>query len=135
MTNVTLDNEAQVCYNGGMTAKKPDCQCLCGEQTGGGKFRPGHDARHKGALIRKALEDHAASIAELETRGWTSHLEKAKNRGKSRVQMVTGAGGEVVTVDGLPKNATRIGDVPTPDETIAGVLDQSAHQRQRLVSE
>lgn len=46
------------------------CQCGCGLMTGGGLFRPGHDARLKSAL-KKAVEagDHDAYL-ELVVRGW-----------------------------------------------------------------
>jgi len=31
----------------------PECQCGCGEHTKGGRYRPGHDARHHAALKRQ----------------------------------------------------------------------------------
>lgn len=48
------------------TAK--ECACGCGEMTGGGTFRPGHDARHKGNLLRRideGGEDGEAALEEL----------------------------------------------------------------------
>jgi len=39
---------------GGRTASSPrDCTCGCGEKTGGGLYRPGHDARHVSALVNQ----------------------------------------------------------------------------------
>lgn len=39
---------------GGSTASKPrPCTCGCGETTGGGLYRPGHDARHVSQLTAK----------------------------------------------------------------------------------
>lgn len=35
-------------------AAGPDCQCGCGERTRGGKYKPGHDARHHARLKREA---------------------------------------------------------------------------------
>lgn len=59
---------------------KPLCACGCGAETGGGKFRPGHDAKLKSALFGVARgEDEqaaAAAIEELAERGWL-HLMAA----------------------------------------------------------
>ena len=69
-----------------MASKNPNrkparCQCGCGEQTLGGKFRPGHDARLKGRLLREARgrdkRTAAKARAELKRRGWSHFLEKA----------------------------------------------------------
>lgn len=43
-----------------------ECGCGCGEMTGGGIFRPGHDARHKGNLLRRIDEGGADGEAALE---------------------------------------------------------------------
>jgi len=92
-------------------ANKPDCKCGCGEQTGGGQFRPGHDAKHKSALIKRAQDGDQTAIDELEERNWTKFLHKAQNH---RVAKRVSTPGEVeeVTGDGLPKNAVRPGDMP-----------------------
>lgn len=45
-----------------------ECACGCGDMTGGGTFRPGHDARHKGNLLRRideGGEDGQAALEEL----------------------------------------------------------------------
>lgn len=34
-------------------ANKPACRCECGELTGGGKFRPGHDGKFVSQIIKK----------------------------------------------------------------------------------
>lgn len=55
------------------------CVCGCGEPTKGGEFRMGHDARHKSALIKEALAGgNDDALAEIERRGWLSHLDKAR---------------------------------------------------------
>lgn len=49
------------------TTPRP-CRCGCGETTGGGTFRPGHDARFKGQLLKRidaGGEDGEAALAEL----------------------------------------------------------------------
>ena len=33
-----------------------ECRCGCGEMTGGGNYRPGHDARHAGQVVASAME-------------------------------------------------------------------------------
>lgn len=43
-----------------------ECACGCGEMTGGGNFRPGHDARHKGNLLRAIDEGGPSGEAALE---------------------------------------------------------------------
>lgn len=43
-----------------------DCRCGCGEQTGGGTFRPGHDARFKGQMLRLIDEGGSEGEAALE---------------------------------------------------------------------
>lgn len=45
------------------------CLC-CGEPTKGGKYLPGHDAKHKGKLQRLAKEGEIAAIAALVEHGW-----------------------------------------------------------------
>lgn len=65
------------------------CGCGCGGTTGGGRYLPGHDAKHKSALIKAALAgensgDQAefmlgmSAYAELEERGWLRFLDKAR---------------------------------------------------------
>lgn len=50
-------------------AGKGDCKCGCGEKTGGGLYRPGHDARHVSQLVAKvkagdlALHDAVEEVA------------------------------------------------------------------------
>ena len=49
------------------------CGCGCGGQTKGGRYLPGHDAKHKGILIKKAKARGPDSIQagqELVDRGW-----------------------------------------------------------------
>lgn len=52
--------------------KRPgrDCECGCGGQTRGGRFQPGHDAKLKGSLLRRAAGGETAAQEELRRRGW-----------------------------------------------------------------
>lgn len=63
--------------NGKAKEAKP-CLCGCGESTGGGTFRAGHDARYKSTLIREAMAGNEEATATLEARGWTKFLDKAR---------------------------------------------------------
>lgn len=47
-----------------------DCECGCGGQTRGGRFQPGHDAKLKGSLLRRAAGGDTAATEELRRRGW-----------------------------------------------------------------
>ena len=59
---------------------RPYCVCGCGEQTKGGQFIPGHDARHKSNLINEVLAGgNDEAEAELERRGWTKFLNKRRD--------------------------------------------------------
>jgi hypothetical protein len=40
-------------HGGASTAQKRPCTCGCGETTGGGLYRPGHDARHVSRLVKQ----------------------------------------------------------------------------------
>lgn len=46
------------------------CQCGCGLVTGGGLFRPGHDAKLKSTLQKAAHEGDVGAVTELVARGW-----------------------------------------------------------------
>lgn len=53
----------------------PTCGCGCGNRTKGGRYIPGHDAKHKGNLMRTAHRHEGtpegdAAILELQVRGW-----------------------------------------------------------------
>lgn len=62
-----------------------ECLCGCGGATGS-RFVPGHDARHKSALINIVLAPRGEATAqerrtaekELAKLGWTEHLEKSR---------------------------------------------------------
>lgn len=66
----------------------PLCHCGCGGRTKGGRYIPGHDARHKGRLMREAFylegtEKGEASLLELQLRGWMKFYPAfAKNEAK-----------------------------------------------------
>jgi hypothetical protein len=47
------DKQVTATPRGETPATGPECQCGCGERTKGGKYRPGHDARHHAALKRQ----------------------------------------------------------------------------------
>jgi hypothetical protein len=66
----------------------PVCGCGCGGRTKGGRYIPGHDAKHKGRLMRTVFYDPegpAGEAAELELnlRGWMKFYPAfAKNERK-----------------------------------------------------
>lgn len=46
------------------------CACGCGEATSGGRYRPGHDARHAGILARQVVagqQSYAVAMEQLAT--------------------------------------------------------------------
>jgi hypothetical protein len=48
-----------------------ECHCGCGEATGArARFRPGHDGRYKGQLIRATRRGDDEARRELERLGW-----------------------------------------------------------------
>jgi len=47
-----------------------ECLCGCGGVPRGGQFLPGHDAKLKSALRRRARGGDATALGELERRGW-----------------------------------------------------------------
>lgn len=49
---------------------KPICGCGCGARTGGGVFRPGHDAKLKSELFKRSKAGDEAATAELVKRNW-----------------------------------------------------------------
>jgi hypothetical protein len=66
----TLKKRAQTARKQAAAKKFPLCACGCKERTRGGKYRPGHDARHH-AQLRKAGKD-------------VEHVMSAKQRKQSR---------------------------------------------------
>jgi hypothetical protein len=54
------------------------CQCECGGKTGGGRYLPGHDAKHKSALVKLALGGDQEAVELLGNKGWTRFLDKAR---------------------------------------------------------
>jgi len=50
------------------------CQCGCALITGGGLFRPGHDAKLKGILKKAAKDGDVAAYVEQLARGWSPVL-------------------------------------------------------------
>jgi hypothetical protein len=61
------------------TSDKPLCLCGCGEQTKGGEFRPGHDARYKSQLLNEAADGRNPEAEEiLRQRGWLKFLDKRR---------------------------------------------------------
>lgn len=47
-----------------------DCECGCGGMTRGGRFIPGHDAKLKSVLLRRAADGDTAARDDLRRRGW-----------------------------------------------------------------
>lgn len=56
------------------------CHCGCGGSTKGGRYLPGHDAKHKKALIAAALLGGKRAANKLKKLGWTKFLETAKSK-------------------------------------------------------
>ena len=59
------------------------CACGCGEATSGGRFRPGHDARFAGQLIRAVVAGQIELADALESAGSTG-LRAKVTRGVQR---------------------------------------------------
>ncbi len=75
-----------------------ECDCGCKEMTLGGNYRPGHDARHKSALVKAAIGGDESALRVLGDKGWLRFLEKSQavvNRGgkpsRSRREIVKDA--------------------------------------------
>jgi hypothetical protein len=62
------------------TTKAPECQCGCGDTTKGGRYAPGHDARHKRDLIEAALAGSKRAVNKLETLGWLKFLDAKREK-------------------------------------------------------
>jgi hypothetical protein len=57
-----------------------ECLCGCGQMTGGGRFRPGHDATLKSRLVKACADGRtrvkaAATLTEM---GWASYIPKVE---------------------------------------------------------
>jgi hypothetical protein len=62
-----------------MATKQKTCGCGCGAEVRS-RYLPGHDAKHKSALVSRSLEGDRAATRELRKLGWEAHLEKARAR-------------------------------------------------------
>jgi hypothetical protein len=58
-----------------LDTKHPLCQCGCEETTKGGRYLPGHDAKHKSALVAAALGGSKRATTKLEQLGWKKFLD------------------------------------------------------------
>lgn len=58
---------------GGSSGQKRPCTCGCGETTGGGLYRPGHDARHVSALTKQV---RAGELTLDKARAEVAHSDK-----------------------------------------------------------
>ena len=65
--------------------KGNDCECGCGGITGGGRYLPGHDAKHKSALITAAMAGDEGAYQILENKQWL-HFLHAKVSGHPGLQ-------------------------------------------------
>ena len=67
-----------------MTAQKHSskllCHCGCGGFTKGGRYLPGHDAKHKAALVEATRKGSKRAANKLEKLGWTKFLGKSKSK-------------------------------------------------------
>lgn len=66
--------------------KKPECECGCGETTNGGRFKPGHDAKLKSALVTAALDGNKRAETKLETLGWTKFLDAKREKQANKAE-------------------------------------------------
>src|ERR1044072_6363206 len=67
------------------------CLCGCGEKVTR-EFKPGHDARYKGQLIKLVLDpnsnadDSADALAVIESRGWVKFLDKSREAAAAKAE-------------------------------------------------
>lgn len=105
---VVLSDEGEVTANEGEATTKPKrtkkplkttsdglCLCGCGEEVTR-EFKPGHDARYKGQMIRLVLASEAEpaneriaqsggyALAVIQGRNWTSFLDKSRDAVKAK---------------------------------------------------
>ena len=76
---------AQACdFLCSMSAKKhtslPTCLCGCEGTTTGGRYLPGHDARHKSALVQAAIAGGKRAENKLFALGWAGFLDAARQK-------------------------------------------------------
>lgn len=90
VTNATLDKDSAICFNGSMETTN-SCQCGCGAQVAR-RYLPGHDARHKAAIVARANDESSTrqacdrAIDELIALGWTRYADMVTLRAyKQRV--------------------------------------------------
>lgn len=90
---------------------KPRCECGCGSETKGGKFRPGHDAKLKSELSRTYTQsDDRAAIA----------LAKAEAYARGWYKGVAGLNGEVEVPEAVAELVERYGGrEPLIDKCVA----------------
>jgi hypothetical protein len=66
---VGVEPEDRIAGNRAPRPTKGSCEC-CGDPTKGGKFAPGHDARHKSKLKKASGAGDKDAYKELVERGW-----------------------------------------------------------------
>lgn len=66
------------------------CLCGCNKETRGGTFLPGHDAKYKSTLVKRALDDDAEALRLLEERGWLKFLDKSREAAGKRQDRADG---------------------------------------------
>lgn len=99
VTQTTLDNSGQVCFNGPMDPNPvKTCGCGCGAEVAR-RYLPGHDARHKASIVRRANEGTTRqacdrAIDELAELGWTQYASletlrayQQRDRGRARAHI------------------------------------------------
>lgn len=60
------------------------CECGCNGVTRGGRYQPGHDARHKSDLIQRSLAGDLSAVDELGARGWGKFLSAKVTAGPKK---------------------------------------------------
>lgn len=72
---------------GGSTTPKRPCTCGCGEVTGGGLYRPGHDAAHCSRLVKAVV---AGGMTESDALAEVAHSDKLVAKVKAAVLRAAG---------------------------------------------
>lgn len=85
-----------------------ECECGCGETTGGGRFRPGHDARLKSQLLGESAKGSQPATDRLVALGWYTAAELADRRAakaKKAEKAVASAVAEAKTKEVAPRRS------------------------------
>lgn len=92
------------------------CQCGCGSPAKS-TYLPGHDARHKSALVKAALLGDPDARATLEQKGWLKFLDKTPEKNKPGTKVETPEpNADFDPTDDIQQAVDEQTDQITPDE-------------------